>query len=179
MQSSVVANATRSMAQRKRGKYVMMEFRALKTRFGGPLAKQILTEKKQQQENKDANDPLTYWMKHPDVASEAQRFKQICFGEPFKEKKVLLIPFNYDANCSHHLCPSTFQPQQDFEMVRIFDSMVYEDEVQDDLTLGICASGNLDASQTRQAMYLVCTYIHGTPLILLLFVLLFPCSSCM
>ncbi|CAL1141803.1 unnamed protein product [Cladocopium goreaui] len=110
MQSSVVANATRSMAQRKRGKYVMMEFRALKTRFGGPLAKQILTEKKQQQENKDANDPLTYWMKHPDVASE------------------------------------------DFEMVRIFDSMVYEDEVQDDLTLGICASGNLDASQTRQAM---------------------------
>lgn len=91
MQSSVVANATRSMAQRKRGKYVMMEFRALKTRFGAPLAKQILTEKKQQQENKDVNDPLTYWMKHPDVASEAQRFKQICFGEPFKEKKVLLI----------------------------------------------------------------------------------------
>jgi len=46
---------------------------------------------------------------------------------------------------------------QDFEMVRIFDSMVYEDEVTDDLSMGIVASGELDASQTRQAMCLVCT----------------------
>ena len=48
---------------------------------------------------------------------------------------------------------------QDFEMVRIFDSMVYEDETQDDLTMGITASGALDPSQTRQALYLSCTYV--------------------
>ena len=41
-------------------------------------------------------------------------------------------------------------------MVRIFDSMVYEDEVTDDLTLGISATGELDPSQTRQTMYLDC-----------------------
>ena len=72
MQSSVVANATRSMAQRKRGKYVMMEYRALKARFGTSLAKQILSEKKAQEEGKDTNDPITYWMKHPDVPQEDQ-----------------------------------------------------------------------------------------------------------
>ena len=39
-------------------------------------------------------------------------------------------------------------------MVRVFDSMVYEDEVSDDLTMGVSATGELDASQTRQVMYL-------------------------
>ena len=48
---------------------------------------------------------------------------------------------------------------QDFEMVRIFDSMVYEDETQDDLTMGITASGELDAGQTRQALHLSGTYV--------------------
>eukprot|EP00435_Cladocopium_sp_Y103_P040323 s1097_g10.t5 len=32
----------------------------------------------------------------------------------------------------------------DFEMVRVFDSMVFEDEVSDDLNLGITATGDLD-----------------------------------
>ena len=50
-----------------------------------------------------------------------------------------------------------FQPFpicQDHEMIRIFDSMVFEDEVSDDLTLGVHATGDLDAAQTRQVMYL-------------------------
>ena len=45
-------------------------------------------------------------------------------------------------------------------MVRIFDSMVYEDEVTDDLMLGIAASGELDGNQTRQAMSLGCIYVE-------------------
>ena len=93
MQSSIVANASRSMAQRKKGKYVMMEFRALKTRFGNALARQILTEKKEQQDKKDVNDPLTYWMKHPDVAQEAQWLKQNMFWYGFERKK----PVNSEA----------------------------------------------------------------------------------
>ena len=39
-------------------------------------------------------------------------------------------------------------------MIRIFDSMVFEDEVSDDLTLGVHATGDMDAAQTRQVMYL-------------------------
>ena len=53
----------------------MMDVRTLKSRFGPALAKQILQEKKQQEDSKDPNDPLTYWMKHPDVANEVQQFK--------------------------------------------------------------------------------------------------------
>ena len=39
-------------------------------------------------------------------------------------------------------------------MVRIFDSMVYEDEVTDELTIGMNAGGELDATQSRQVMHL-------------------------
>ncbi|CAL1167635.1 unnamed protein product [Cladocopium goreaui] len=110
MQSSIVVNSTRSLNHRRRGRYIMMEYRNLKTRFGNGVAKQMLNEKKQMEETKDPNDPLTYWMKHPDVASE------------------------------------------DFEMVRVFDSMVFEDEVTEALNMGISATGDLDKSQTRQVM---------------------------
>ena len=60
------------MAQRRKGKYIMMDFKTLKSRFGAALGKQILQEKKQQEETKDPADGLTYWMKHPDVAHEVQ-----------------------------------------------------------------------------------------------------------
>lgn len=43
---------------------------------------------------------------------------------------------------------------QEFELCRIFDSMVYEDEMNEDLTMGIHASGALDAQQTRQTLHL-------------------------
>ncbi|CAL1168542.1 unnamed protein product, partial [Cladocopium goreaui] len=101
LQSSIVCNASRSMAQRRRGKYTMMTYRTLKERFGNSLAKQILHEKKKQEEDKVAGDPLVYWMKHPDVD--------------------------------------------------------HEDEVSEDLTIGITASGGLDQSQTRQAMRFACS----------------------
>ena len=67
-----MVNASRTLAQRRKGKYIMMDYRTLKTRFGAALGKQILQGKKQQEETKDANDGLTYWMKHPDVAHEVQ-----------------------------------------------------------------------------------------------------------
>ena len=57
----------------------MMDVRSLKTRFGAALAKQILQEKKQQEESKDPSDGLTYWMKHPDVAHEVHKFKKKCY----------------------------------------------------------------------------------------------------
>lgn len=128
-----------------------MEVRTLKTRFGNALAKQILQEKKQQEENKDPSDSLTYWMKHPDVAQEVQQFKKKCFSKPW-------------GNCHKYLtCFCTQFLLQDFEMVRMFDSMVYEDEVTDDLSLGLTATGELDGAQTRQAMCLACIYVETWP----------------
>lgn len=43
---------------------------------------------------------------------------------------------------------------QDFELVRMFDSLVYENEMNDDLTIGLSARGELDATQSRQALHL-------------------------
>ena len=71
LRSSIVVNATRTMQQRRKGRFVMTEYRALKTRFGAGLAKTILQEKKELQEKKDPSDPVTYWMKHPDTPQEA------------------------------------------------------------------------------------------------------------
>ena len=41
---------------------------------------------------------------------------------------------------------------QDYELVRIFDSMVYEDETTDAMSLGMVASGDLNSKQTREVM---------------------------
>lgn len=49
----------------------MMEVKTLKSRFGIPLAKQILQEKRTQEETKNPDDPVTYWMKSPDTGHEA------------------------------------------------------------------------------------------------------------
>lgn len=43
---------------------------------------------------------------------------------------------------------------QDYELCRVFDSMVYEDETTDHLSMAIQGSGELDAQQTRQALHL-------------------------
>ena len=71
LKSSLVCNASRSLQQRKKGRYVMMDVKTLRTRFGNALGKLILQEKREQQQKKDPSDPLTYWMKHPDVPHEA------------------------------------------------------------------------------------------------------------
>jgi predicted PP-loop superfamily ATPase len=45
--------------------------------------------------------------------------------------------------------------------VRIWDSLEWEDELQDDLNVGINATGTLDSTQTRQVLHLACTkYIY-------------------
>lgn len=44
--------------------------------------------------------------------------------------------------------------QEQFELVRVFDSLIYEDESIDEITAGISASGTLDSSQTRDALHL-------------------------
>lgn len=41
-------------------------------------------------------------------------------------------------------------------MYRVFDSLVFEDEVTDQVESGWRAEGGLDAAQTRSMMFLVC-----------------------
>ena len=72
MQSSIVANSTKTMSQKKRGKYCMLDVKTLRTRFGNGIAKQLRDEKKALEEAKSADDPIIYWMAHPDIKSEAR-----------------------------------------------------------------------------------------------------------
>lgn len=66
MNSSIVANSSRTSQQRRRGTYVTLEFKALKAKYGPALAKSIRDERKKIQEEKPASDDTIYWMKHPD-----------------------------------------------------------------------------------------------------------------
>ena len=52
---------------RLRGKHVLMAYKDLRDKFGPALAKNMLEEKKAMQKGKSKNDPVTYWMEHPDI----------------------------------------------------------------------------------------------------------------
>jgi len=41
---------------------------------------------------------------------------------------------------------------QDYELVRVWDSLVFEDECEDELQIGISASGSLDEAQTKTVL---------------------------
>ncbi|CAK9068949.1 unnamed protein product [Durusdinium trenchii] len=114
MNSSIVANASRSKQQKKRGTYIMMEYKALKAKYGTALAKQIRDEKKDFEEKKEPGDECVYWMRHPDCGEQTEA------GE--------------------------------YDLVRVFDSMTFEDETTDRMEIGIEGHGNLDAQQSREVM---------------------------
>ncbi len=63
---------------------------------------------------------------------------------------------SYVLNHNWYVHPSMTMllPLQEYELIRIFDSMSFEDECEDNLQMGIQAQGSLDASQTRQVMCL-------------------------
>ncbi|CAK9058009.1 unnamed protein product [Durusdinium trenchii] len=44
---------------------------------------------------------------------------------------------------------------QDLELVRVWDSLVYEDDCTDELSMALSAEGSFDAAQTRQVLHLV------------------------
>ncbi len=46
---------------------MLMAYKDLRDKFGAPLAKNMLEEKKAMQKGKSKNDPVTYWMEHPDI----------------------------------------------------------------------------------------------------------------
>ena len=72
MQSSIVANSSKTMSQKKRGRYCMLDVKTLRSRFGTGIAKQLRDEKKAMEEGKSADDQIIYWMPHPDIKNEAR-----------------------------------------------------------------------------------------------------------
>ena len=67
----------------------------------------------------------------------------------FPVPHVSLKPLN------HYWWSSSSLTVQDYELVRIWDSLTFEDDVEDELALSLCASGSLSENQTRQALHLV------------------------
>ena len=58
----------------------------------------------------------------------------------------------YSASCNIYCLVCL----QEFELVRVWDSLVFEDDCEDEFSLTLHATGDLDENQTRRAMYLVC-----------------------
>ena len=61
---------------------------------------------------------------------------------------------------------------EDFELCRVWDSLVYEDDQEDEFQIGLEASGALGETQTRQILYLdlivskkqhICMFLFGGP----------------
>ena len=103
MKSSIYVNSTRHTQQRRKGRYVMMQVRELKTRFGNSIAKTMVQEKKQQQTDKPEGDNTVYWMKHPDTEAEAGHKKIWAHSTRYCTSYVGIIESNVtqsDANCN-------------------------------------------------------------------------------
>lgn len=64
--SSLVANASRKLSTRRRGKYRMAMYKDLKNLYGPGVAKQLKDSKKQQEMPKSGGDSVVYWSEHPD-----------------------------------------------------------------------------------------------------------------
>ena len=70
--SSIVANSSRTSKQKKRGTHIMVDFKSLKAKYGPALAKQLRDEKKKLQEEKQEADETVYYMKHPDFGDTTE-----------------------------------------------------------------------------------------------------------
>lgn len=53
--------------------------------------------------------------------------------------------------------------RKEYELLRIWDSLTFEDEVADDLTISLEASGALDETQTRKLLCPVMRLREETP----------------
>ena len=66
MKSSLMANATRKISSKRRGKYKMITYKDLKAQYGAGVAKTLRDNKKDLEQSKGPADPVTYWCEHPD-----------------------------------------------------------------------------------------------------------------
>ena len=69
-QSNFYLNSVRTHSTKNRGRHTMTPYKDLKTKFGAQQAATIFQDKKSLEQNKGPNDPVVYWMKHPDCKLE-------------------------------------------------------------------------------------------------------------
>ena len=95
----MVMNSNRQLSQRKKGKYILEQFKNLKTKFGLALAKSLRDDKKKLEEAKQPGDSTVYFMKHPDFPNvEAGHMRaKTC------EAKTLII-LHVHNSVLHNIC---------------------------------------------------------------------------
>ena len=94
MRSSLLLKMSQSTKQRQRGTHKMVSVKDLKAKFGEAIATSIVKEKRSLQETKSADDPVTYFMWHPEAPdSEDSRFIWVRFENIIKTMHILQIPF--------------------------------------------------------------------------------------
>ena len=67
LKSSLVINNTKNLSSRRRGRYVMKTYKALKDLYGAAIAKGLRDSKRELQNNKPVEDTNCYWMENPDL----------------------------------------------------------------------------------------------------------------
>ena len=149
LQSSLVVNANRQLSSKRRGKYKMCTYKDLKALYGPGVARQLRDSKKDQELAKDANDGTIYWCEHPDFKG----MNKEDWGEDIG-KLFACVCFSMVSV----LWQNRWFVMQEMELIRIWDSLTFEDECEDILSIGLQASGTLDESQTKAALQLVMQY---------------------
>ena len=70
--SSLLIQSTKSTAAKKRGRHVMMPLKDVRQKFGPAIAASILAEKKALEAKKGDDDPVCYYMEHPEAKGQEE-----------------------------------------------------------------------------------------------------------
>ncbi len=172
LNSSLMVNVTRSSNQKKKGRYTMLPMLEVRKRFGHAIATSILQEKKQAEASKPPNAGVVYWMEHPDAkGQEETRLQYIqtatpkVYGHISTNTSTSTYP-KKSGQWEHRTCTgspidisfhATVGPHmrcqaKDWNLVRIWDALEFEEEENDNVTLGVNAQGDLTESQTLDVL---------------------------
>lgn len=147
MKSTLVIATTRSMHTRRRGRYVMKTFKALKDQHGVAAAKTLRDSKKEQESSKSANDGNCYWMESPDFPGVQDH---VVFESIYIEYIYIYIYVQVFLKC----CVLQCHTPQDQELIRVFESLEFEEGAEEGFRMSHEAHGALNEHQTRQLAYL-------------------------
>lgn len=173
LKSTIVINVNKSSHQKRRGKHVMLPYVEVKKRFGVAVAAGILAEKKQRESNKPAGSAITYWMEHPDA--KGQEVPWLQHTSNFQQNFVALMVSIQSVAAKHfrpHKTNISYFPlrkntwtvvpclwlhwsAQDWNLLRIWDALEFEEEHTEGVSMGMEATGECDPSQTKQLLQLV------------------------
>lgn len=158
MHSSLAIRISHSNTQKRRGRHVLLPYGEVKKKFGAAVAANILAEKKALEANKPAGDSTIFFMEHPEAKGQEETWlnskvhvsRSVC--PPYIKPCCLqplddLLPPPHLQLC---LCQTLFA--QDWQLLRIWDAMEFEEEHNESVSLGLEGQGNMDGSQTQTVL---------------------------